>query len=43
MKKSSLVLTLVVSLVLVLVVIVSFSILGGTAALPPINGYGTDP
>ena len=43
MKKSSLVLTLVVSLVLVLVVIVSFSIFGGPAALPPISGYGTDP
>lgn len=43
MKKSSLVLTLMVSLILVLVVIVSFSIFGGTAALPPISGYGTDP
>ena len=43
MKKSSLVLTLVVGLVFVLVVIVSFSIFGGPAALPPISGYGSNP
>ena len=43
MKNRSIALTLVVSLVLVLVVIVSFSIFGGAAALPPISGYGTDP
>ena len=43
MKKSSLVLTLVVGLVFVLVVIVSFSIFGGLAALPPISGYGSNP
>jgi glucose/arabinose dehydrogenase len=43
MKKSSLVLTLVVSFVLVLALIISFSIFGGRAALPPISGYGTSP
>ena len=43
MKNRSIALTLIVSLVLVLVVIVSFSIFGGAAALPPISGYGTDP
>ena len=43
MKNRSIALALVVSLVLVLVVIVGFSIFGGTAALPPLSGYGTDP
>jgi glucose/arabinose dehydrogenase len=43
MKKSSLVLTLVVSFVLVLALIISFSIFGGPAALPPISGYGSNP
>ena len=41
MNNRSIAITLVVSLVLV--VIVSFSIFGGAAALPPISGYGTDP
>ena len=43
MKNRSIALALVVSLVLVLVVIVGFSIFEGTAALPPLSGYGTDP
>jgi glucose/arabinose dehydrogenase len=43
MKKSSLIVTFILSLILVFVVIVSFSIFGGAAALPPISGYGTDP
>ena len=43
MKKRSIVLTLVLSLVLVSAVIVGFSIFGGPAALPPISGYGPNP
>ncbi len=43
MKKRSILLTLVVSLVLVLAVIVGFSMFGGPAALPPIRGYGPNP
>ena len=43
MKKSSLVLTLVVISVLVLTLVVSVSIFGGPAPLPPISGYGPNP
>jgi glucose/arabinose dehydrogenase len=43
MKKRSILLTLVASLVIVLAVIVGFSMFGGPAALPPISGYGPNP